>query len=309
MKRWVSGVMAVGWGLLLVGCAGGGIAGVPTPSPVPPTETRIVAPSAPGTPRPSPTEVPSPTPTVSPSPTPTASPTATKTPNPLETLRAIPGAECLPSGRPVESARLVRVIDGDTIDVELGGLIRRVRYIGINAPEREQPFYAEATEANRRLVEGKPLLLVRDVSETDRYGRLLRYVIAGKVFVNLALVREGYAQVHTAPPDVSCAAAFIKAEREARAAGRGLWGRAAPIPTRTPTRTLMPTRAPALTPTPAPTPTAGRNCHPAYPTVCIPPPPPDLDCGDIPYRNFPVDHRYGDPHRFDGDRDGIGCER
>jgi micrococcal nuclease len=62
-------------------------------------------------------------------------------------------------------------------------------------------------------------------------------------------------------------------------------------------------------PTRAPTPGPAGNCHPAYPTVCIPPPPPDLDCKDIPYRNFPVDHRYGDPHRFDGDQDGIGCER
>ncbi|GBD09227.1 hypothetical protein HRbin22_01476 [Candidatus Thermoflexus japonica] len=67
---------------------------------------------------------------------------------------------------------------------------------------------------------------------------------------------------------------------------------------------------PAPTPTPmVALPPPGGNCHPAYPTVCIPPPPPDLDCGDIPYRNFPVDHRYGDPHRFDGDKDGIGCER
>ncbi len=135
---------------------------------------------------------------------------------------------------------------------------------------------------------GKTLWLVKDVSETDRYGRLLRYVIAGEVFANLALVREGYAQTLTVPPDVSCVEAFRTAEAEARAMGRGLWG------------------VPAPTPTAAPPPSGG-NCHPAYPTVCIPPPPPDLDCGDIPYRNFPVDRRYGDPHRFDGDRDGIGC--
>jgi micrococcal nuclease len=64
-----------------------------------------------------------------------------------------------------------------------------------------------------------------------------------------------------------------------------------------------------LSPAPTRAPTPAGNCHPAYPTVCIPPPPPDLDCKDIPYRNFPVNHRYGDPHRFDGDQDGIGCER
>lgn len=175
----------------------------------------------------------------------------------------------------------------------LGGQTSRVRYIGMNTPERGQPFYAEATEANRRLVAGKPLLLVPDVSGTDRYGRLLRYVIAGEVFVNLALVREGYAQTMTVPPDVSCAEAFRAAEAEARAAGRGLWGMPAPTPVVLPTPTVPP---------------SGGNCHPAYPTVCIPPPPPDLDCPDIPYRNFRVDHQYGDPHRFDRDRDGIGCE-
>lgn len=293
----------------------------PSPAPAPvglrfstPTFTTMLSP--PFTPSPTvwTTNMPIPTATLtltpSPSPKPTRTATATRTPTPSRTprptatptpeirsdaLRTIPGAECLPPDRPVESAHLVRVIDGDTIDVALGGQTRRVRYIGIDAPERNQPFYAESAAANRSLVAGKTLWLVRDVSETDRYGRLLRYVIAGEIFVNLALVREGYAQTMTVPPDVSCAEAFRAAEAEARAAGRGLWGWPTPTPT-------------ALLPTAAPPPPAG-NCHPAYPTVCIPPPPPDLDCGDIPYRNFPVDHRYGDPHRFDGDRDGIGCER
>ncbi|HXF70262.1 MAG TPA: thermonuclease family protein [Thermoflexus sp.] len=137
------------------------------------------------------------------------------------------------------------------------------------------------------LVAGKTLLLVPDVSETDKYRRLLRDVIAGDVFVNLALVREGYAAAMIVPPDVSCAEAFRAAEAEARSGGRGLWG----LPT----------------PTPTSAPPAGANCHPAYPTVCIPPPPPDLKRSGIPDRNSPVDRRYGDPHRFGGD--GIGCER
>jgi len=259
------------------------------------------APQAPETPAFTPT----PAPPASPTPVPTDTPLPMPTPAPAadsEALRALPGADCVPPGRPVQQARLVRVLDGDTIEVEIEGRTYRVRYIGIDAPERGQAFYAEAASANRRLVEGKPLRLVRDVSETDRYGRLLRYVFAGEVFVNRALVEGGYAQAMTVPPDVSCAGAFRAAEREARSAGRGLWDLPAPAPTPTaprigPTRTPAPTRAPA------------GNCHPAYPTVCIPPPPPDLDCGDIPYRNFPVDHRYGDPHRFDRDQDGIGCER
>ena len=80
-------------------------------------------------------------------------------------------------------------------------------------------------------------------------------------------------------------------------------------PTPTSTQTLVPTFTPTFTPTIEPTaiPTATQNCHYSYPTVCIPPPPPDLDCGDIPYKNFTV--LPPDPHNFDGDGDGIGCER
>ncbi|SNB59995.1 thermonuclease family protein [Thermoflexus hugenholtzii] len=291
-------------GLMLVACA-------PGPAPVParspeasvmiPTSIMIFPPATQVVPLASPTTAiapaVSPIPTPAPPP-PTLSPMSAPAPR-SEALRSLPGADCVPPGRPVQPARLVRILDGDTIDVQIEGRTYRVRYIGIDAPERGQAFYAEATAANRRLLGSGPLRLVRDVSETDRYGRLLRYVFAGDVFVNRALVEGGYAQVMTVPPDVSCAQTFLAAEREARSAGRGLWG--LPPPTATPIR-IQPTR------TPAPTPERG-NCHPAYPTVCIPPPPPDLDCGDIPYRNFPVDHRYGDPHRFDGDKDGIGCER
>jgi hypothetical protein len=77
---------------------------------------------------------------------------------------------------------------------------------------------------------------------------------------------------------------------------------ATPIPTAAPTPTAKP-QAPA---TPTPGPTSGPACDASYPTVCIPPPPPDLDCGDIPDRRFPV--RAPDPHNFDSDHDGIGCE-
>jgi hypothetical protein len=71
-----------------------------------------------------------------------------------------------------------------------------------------------------------------------------------------------------------------------------------------PSPTAAPTTIPTAIPTPAPTSTA--NCHPSYPSVCIPPPPPDLDCSDIPYRRFPVTG--SDPHNFDSDNDGVGCE-
>lgn len=194
-------------------------------------------------------------------------------------------------------AQVVRIVDGDTIDVSIGGQTLRVRYIGINTPETVDPnrpvecMGKEASAANTQLVEGKRVRLEKDVSETDRFGRLLRYVYVGDLFVNAELVRQGYAQVSTFPPDVKYQDLFLKLQTEARDAGRGLW-RACSAPTAT--------SAPVVRPT------AGGNCHPSYPDVCIPPPPPDLDCGDIPYRRFRVTG--SDPHRFDGDHDGIGCE-
>jgi micrococcal nuclease len=93
----------------------------------------------------------------------------------------------------------------------------------MDTPERNQCLFGAATQRMRALVEGKRVLLVRDVSETDRYGRLLRYVYVGDVFVNAAMVSEGYATAATFPPDVAHAREFVSLERSARAARRGLW--------------------------------------------------------------------------------------
>lgn len=124
-----------------------------------------------------------------------------------------------------------RVVDGDTIHVRLGARVEKVRYIGINTPEvhhptkGEEPGGREATEVNRRLVEGKRVRLELDVRERDRYGRLLAYVWVGDVMVNAELVRLGYAQVMTIPPNVRYQETLLKLQREARDAGRGLWRR------------------------------------------------------------------------------------
>jgi micrococcal nuclease len=157
----------------------------------------------------------------------------------------------------------------------------------------------EASQANANLVGGRQVILERDVTETDRYGRLLRYVWvdhgAGLFLVNLELLRIGMAQVTTYPPDVKYVEAlYVPAQTAARNAGLGLWG-AAPTPV----------PAPA-----APAPVAPSNCEPSYPDFCIPIGTPDLDCGDIDARRFRVLWNVAnpDPHRFDGDRDGIGCE-
>lgn len=120
-----------------------------------------------------------------------------------------------------ETARVVRVIDGDTIDVNLNGQEQRVRYIGMNTPERDEPCYSEARRANDALVSGQTVRLVRDQSETDRYGRLLRYIYVGDVFVNERLVAEGWAEVVEYPPDTSQAASFRALEQQAARAGLG----------------------------------------------------------------------------------------
>ncbi len=147
---------------------------------------------------------------------------------------ATPGAERFrPVGR-TQTAKVVRVVDGDTIIVRLAGHDLRLRYIGMDTPETVKPdtpvqwMGPEATAANRALVEGRTVVLEKDVSETDRFGRLLRYVWlddAGRwTLVDLELVRRGFAQVETDPPDVRYADRFRAAERAARQAGVGLWG-------------------------------------------------------------------------------------
>lgn len=191
----------------------------------------------------------------------------------------------------------MNVVDGDTIDVAIGGKTYPVRYIGMDAPENGDHLAYDATRKNRQLVQGKTVTLVKDVSDTDRYDRLLRYVIVEDDFANYELVRQGFALPATFPPDVACQATFVEAAGLARQEVRGLW-----IPTVTPTATkniIIVTAVPG-------TGTGGGNCSPSYPTVCIPPPPPDLNCGDIQFRRFKV--LPPDPHNFDGDHDGIGCE-
>jgi len=138
----------------------------------------------------------------------------------------------IPSG-----VTVTRVIDGDTIEVEMRGETYKVRLIGINTPEsttKIEPYGKEASNFTKSQLLGKKVYLEKDVSETDKYGRLLRYVwlkkpseptdseIRTKMF-NAILVLEGYAQAATYPPDVKYAEYFAKYEAEARENNRGLW--------------------------------------------------------------------------------------
>ncbi len=140
---------------------------------------------------------------------------------------------------------VTRVIDGDTIEVLVDGESYRVRYIGIDAPETGSGYTAfewlstEATLINESLVGGRTVHLETDVSDTDRYDRLLRYVWVGDTLVNEVLVRLGYARSVAYPPDTRYQDILDEAQSEARAAGVGIWG---------PQPTGEPAAAPAVTP-------------------------------------------------------------
>jgi micrococcal nuclease len=379
--------------------------------------------------------------TVTADPTTTTEVATTTTLPPTTTTRAIPmpevdRAELLfaplvagSSGDPAAAppsgatqAMVVSITDGDTIRVRVGGAVEPLRLIGINSPEPGECFAAEAAAILEWLAPpGSTVWLTTDVSDRDRYDRLLRHVWVGRLNLGEELVRRGAALARDYPPDTSLSGRFHAAQEEAKRLGLGLWAKDACGPSagyevvitkveadapgndhenlngefvvirnqgamgvdmtgwvlkdesashryRFPDGFTLAAGAsvtvhtgcgndtssklfwcsskgavwnnegdtaflldhhgnlvhslswvPPTTTTTRPRTTTttkpkqggsggsgGGNCHPSYPTVCIPPPPPDLDCGDIPYRRFKV--LPPDPHRFDRDKDGIGCE-
>ena len=203
----------------------------------------------------------------------------------------------------VAQADVVRVIDGDTIEIRfIDGAIERLRFIGVDTPEKGDPYGAEATSYTSKALASKKIWIERDAGERDRYGRLLGYVwlsppmrgdegdIRSNLF-NARLLLDGYAKLMTVPPNVKYVDQFTTYQASARNEDKGLWGISAAAP------------APPVEPPPAPT---GGDCDPSYPDVCIPPAPPDLDCPEISHRDFRV--LEPDPHGFDGNNDGVGCE-
>ncbi|HLL60491.1 MAG TPA: thermonuclease family protein [Candidatus Nitrosocosmicus sp.] len=151
----------------------------------------------------------------------------------------VPFISITPSLKQKEYAHVVKVVDGDTIEIIASGSSERrlVRYIGIDTPETHHPklkvqcYGKEATQKNTELVLEKDIYMIKDISETDRYGRLLRYVFIpnpestqSAFFVNEYLVREGYAHAATFPPDVAYQELFQQAQENARIEKKGLWG-------------------------------------------------------------------------------------
>ena len=133
----------------------------------------------------------------------------------LSLLILLPGCATAP-----EKAKVIQIIDGDTIVIQ-GGY--HVRYIGIDTPEEGQFYYEEAKEANQAMVGGKSVHLEKDVSNRDKYGRLLRYVYVDSLFVNAELVRQGYAYAESYTPDTRYQDILEEAERQARETGSGIW--------------------------------------------------------------------------------------
>lgn len=134
----------------------------------------------------------------------------------------------------VSRARVIQVIDGDTLVIEGGAT---VRLLGIDAPETSHPglehpqaYGQEAKERLRRLVEGRVVSLEQDVSDTDHYGRSLRHVWLGGRLVSEVLVAEGLARANSIPPDRRYADRLARAEERARRSGRGLWSLPRPTP-------------------------------------------------------------------------------
>jgi micrococcal nuclease len=218
---------------------------------------------------------------------------------------------------------VAKVVDGDTIDVRVSPLRReRVRLIGIDTPERGACYSGPASAEARRLALGKRVRLVGDRTQArrDRFRRLLAYVtLPNGKDLGRQLILGGYGSVYVFNRPFNRTASYRAAERAAQGATAGLWASC-----RTPTTTAGTTTASTTvtgTTTAATTTTAttvstttatttttttSASCHASYPDFCIPPPPPDLDCGHIPRKGFRV--LPPDPHRFDGDSDGVGCE-
>jgi micrococcal nuclease len=220
-----------------------------------------------------------------------------------------------------------RVVDGDTLDVRLGnGKRERVRLIGIDTPEVGQCYFRQATLEARRLALGRRVRLVGDTSQAqrDRYSRLLAYVTLpdGRDFGRV-LIRGGFGRVYIFARPFKRVPAYNAAELAAKEGRLGFWS-ACGVPPGTTGTTTTATTTVATTSTTTTTSsttttatttttTTSSNCHPSYPDFCIPSPPPDLDCGSAYLagrKRFTVRHDVAsaDPHRFDGDKDGVGCE-
>jgi len=204
------------------------------------------------------------------------------------------------------------ITDGDTFRVlSADGANEPVRMIGIDAPDQGDPMWAEASTLLGSLIGERPVLLVRDQSDRDRFGRLLRYVYVGDVFVNEVMVESGLAVARRYEPDTTQAEVLADAQRRAEVAPTSSTTTSSTTTSIVTTTTTPPTTAPPTT-TAAPVTTAPAvSCHSSYSNVCLAVGVGDYDCaggsGNGPnYVQGPVYVVGYD--EFDLDREGVGCE-
>jgi micrococcal nuclease len=219
------------------------------------------------------------------------------------------------------AGQVVSTGDGDTLAASINGQQLTIRLACIDAPETSQPYGREAADYLRALLPRGAAIQVR-VVDTDRYGRTVAEIYRSNGnLVNVDMVQSGHAVVYY-DYLAGCEASrdrLIAAETTAKDRRLAFWSQSNPIMPWDWRQGARPSTAPApapAAPRPVATPAAPvapaapvtrtSSCDPSYPDFCIPPNSPDLDCGNISQRRFRV--RQPDPHRFDGDRDGIGCE-
>lgn len=240
-------------------------------------------------------------------PVPSATATLTATPtepvgNPTPELDlTIPGAYCLPTNTPRQKGLVSKVVDPQTIEVVVGYDTLRVRYIGVDAPLISPPppqwQAPQAYAFNESLVNGQVVTLVQDITDLDAEGNSLRYVLAGKSFINYEIIRQGLARHQSMPPDVACDNSLIAAQVEAQGGTRGVW---------------MPTPAPTFTITPTPTNTVPPTATRLAPCDCTGP---RLTCNFFPNQNraqacyeYCRSQGFGDIFGLDKNNNGLACE-
>ena len=200
-----------------------------------------------------------------------------------------------------ELPQVVSVGDGDTLRVQRGNKTITIRLSCIDAPEFAQvPWGLQSANRLKQLLPTGQAIQMREI-ERDRYGRTVAELYLGNQSVNLQMVKEGQAVVYQQYIE-NCSETkdqYFQAEAQAKGQRLGFWNQSNPV---MPWDYRKGKRTSSAGSRSAP----ASNCSPAYPDVCIPPAPPDLNCKDITYRNFRV--LPPEPHNFDNDKDGIGCE-
>ncbi|MBG1240573.1 YifB family Mg chelatase-like AAA ATPase [Nostoc sp. NZL] len=203
------------------------------------------------------------------------------------------------------TAKIISVGDGDTVTAQFGSKKATIRLACIDAAEMKQTPWGERSRDRLKQLLPVGKLAKFSIKEKDRYGRFVAEIFVGNSNINLVMVQEGQAVVYrqylkNCPTSQN---SLLSAEADAKSKKLGFWNQTKPV---MPWDFRSQNSKPKPNSSPKPV-SQSSNCDPSYPDLCIPVGAPDIDCGEIQYRNFRVVGN--DPHGFDGDGDGIGCEK